>query len=156
MFNDNGSPISLFSFQDIITSLTGIMIFFLLLLSLNILEISSQQTELSTAKKELDLIKQQNAIQQKHIQEISNDINSYRKRIRFASAKDESMLVIEQFNLQEQLHEQKKLYKKSKQNLDSDKENLKQIVADTSETMENLKKFSEKLNKRFLLFRLMF
>ena len=37
-----------------------------------------------------------------------------------------------------------------------DKENLKQIVADTSETMENLKKFSEKLNKRFLLFRLMF
>ncbi len=37
-----------------------------------------------------------------------------------------------------------------------DKENLKQIVADTTETMENLKKFSEKLNKRFLLFRLMF
>ena len=37
-----------------------------------------------------------------------------------------------------------------------DKDNLKQIVADTSETMENLKKFSEKLNKRFLLFRLMF
>ena len=37
-----------------------------------------------------------------------------------------------------------------------DKENLKQIVADTSATVENLKKFSEKLNKRFLLFRLMF
>ena len=37
-----------------------------------------------------------------------------------------------------------------------DKENLKQIVADTSATIENLKKFSEKLNKRFLLFRLMF
>ena len=37
-----------------------------------------------------------------------------------------------------------------------DKENLKQIVADTSKTVENLKKFSEKLNKRFLLFRLMF
>lgn len=37
-----------------------------------------------------------------------------------------------------------------------DKENLKQIVEDTSETMENLKKFSEKLNKRFLLFRLLF
>lgn len=37
-----------------------------------------------------------------------------------------------------------------------EKENLKQIVADTSETIENLKKFSEKLNKRFLIFRLMF
>ena len=38
---------------------------------------------------------------------------------------------------------------------DGDKEGLKQIVEDTSETVANLKKFSEKLNKRFLLFRLM-
>lgn len=37
-----------------------------------------------------------------------------------------------------------------------DKESLKQIMKDTSETVSNLKKFSEKLNKRFLLFRLMF
>ena len=37
-----------------------------------------------------------------------------------------------------------------------DKENLKQIMADTTATVSNLKKFSEKLNKRFLLFRLMF
>ncbi len=37
-----------------------------------------------------------------------------------------------------------------------DKGNLKQIVKDTSETVSNLKKFSEKLNKRFLLFRLLF
>ena len=41
-------------------------------------------------------------------------------------------------------------------NGNGDKENLKQIVSDTTETMGNLKKFSEKLNKRFLLFRLMF
>ena len=37
-----------------------------------------------------------------------------------------------------------------------DKQNLKQIVNDTTVTISNLKKFSEKLNKRFLLFRLMF
>ena len=37
-----------------------------------------------------------------------------------------------------------------------DKENLKQIMTDASETVSNLKKFSEKLNKRFLLFRLLF
>ena len=37
-----------------------------------------------------------------------------------------------------------------------DKENLKQIMNDTSETVANLKKFSDKLNKRFLLFRLLF
>ena len=36
------------------------------------------------------------------------------------------------------------------------KDNLKQIVEDTADTIENLKKFSEKLNKRFLLFRLLF
>lgn len=33
---------------------------------------------------------------------------------------------------------------------------LQQIVSDTVVTTNNLKKFSEKLNKRFLLFRLMF
>lgn len=37
-----------------------------------------------------------------------------------------------------------------------DKENLKQIMEDTSKTVSNLRKFSEKLNKRFLLFRLLF
>ena len=37
-----------------------------------------------------------------------------------------------------------------------DKDGLKQIISDTSSTVANLKKFPEKLNKRFLLFRLMF
>ncbi len=39
---------------------------------------------------------------------------------------------------------------------DGKKEGLKQIVNDTSITVSNLKKFSEKLNKRFLLWRLLF
>lgn len=34
--------------------------------------------------------------------------------------------------------------------------NLEQIISDTSASVSNLRKFSEKLNKRFLLFRLMF
>jgi hypothetical protein len=46
--------------------------------------------------------------------------------------------------------------KKTGLNGKGDKENLKQIIADTSKTVGNMKKFSEKLNKRFLLFRLMF
>lgn len=37
-----------------------------------------------------------------------------------------------------------------------DEEQLKKTVDDISATSENMKKFSEKLNKRFLLFRLMF
>lgn len=36
------------------------------------------------------------------------------------------------------------------------KSELEKIIDDTSETTSNLRKFSEKLNKRFLLFRLMF
>ena len=35
-------------------------------------------------------------------------------------------------------------------------DNIKQIMKDTTETVSNLKKFSEKLNKRFLLWRLLF
>ncbi len=38
----------------------------------------------------------------------------------------------------------------------SNQTNLQQIVNDTSVSVSNLRKFSEKLNKRFLLFRLMF
>lgn len=37
-----------------------------------------------------------------------------------------------------------------------DKQQLKETLDDVGETSENLRKFSEKLNKRFLLFRLMF
>jgi hypothetical protein len=39
---------------------------------------------------------------------------------------------------------------------EEDKCKISGIVSDASETTKNLKKFSEKLNKRFLLFRLMF
>lgn len=37
-----------------------------------------------------------------------------------------------------------------------DKANVKQVMEDTAATVHNLKTFSEKLNKRFLLFRLLF
>lgn len=41
-------------------------------------------------------------------------------------------------------------------NSTKDKANIKQVVEDTAATVSNLKKFSEKLNKRFLIFRLLF
>ena len=41
-------------------------------------------------------------------------------------------------------------------NSTKDKANIKQVMEDTAVTVHNLKKFSEKLNKRFLLFRLLF
>lgn len=39
---------------------------------------------------------------------------------------------------------------------DNDKEKLKNTISDTYETSKNLRKFSEKLNKHFLIFRLLF
>lgn len=41
-------------------------------------------------------------------------------------------------------------------NSTNDKANVKQVLEDTSVTVRNLRKFSEKLNKRFLIFRLLF
>ena len=41
-------------------------------------------------------------------------------------------------------------------NSTNDKANIKQVMEDTATTVSNLRKFSEKLNKRFLLFRLLF
>ncbi len=38
----------------------------------------------------------------------------------------------------------------------NDKANVKQVMEDTATTVHNLRKFSEKLNKRFLIFRLLF
>lgn len=147
MFNDNGSPISLFSFQDIITSLTGIMIFFLLLLSLNILEISSQKTELSSAEKELTLVKEQNKIRRIHIKEISDDISSYRMRIRSASAKDESTLAIEHFNRKQQIKEQKKQLKEIEQEILVEKDSLVQVETKRKELSEKSKEIEEQLAK---------
>ena len=45
---------------------------------------------------------------------------------------------------------------KLKNNLMQTLDNVKQVVEDTAVTVRNLRKFSEKLNKRFLLFRLLF
>ncbi len=41
-------------------------------------------------------------------------------------------------------------------NSTKDKNNIKQVMEDTASTVHNLKTFSEKLNKRFLIFRLLF
>ena len=38
----------------------------------------------------------------------------------------------------------------------SQEENIKKIISDSSDISDNMKKFSKKLNKRFLLFRLLF
>ena len=107
MFNNDEPPVSLFSFQDIITSLTGIMIFFLLLLSLNILDLMKRNQESSPTYKELEEIKGKNRILQAQVDDISSDIRSYRKRIQIAQTKDESALTIERYQLEKKINDLK-------------------------------------------------
>lgn len=105
MFDRQEPPISLFSFQDIITSLTGIMIFFLLLLSLYIMELAHKNRMESPLYRELAQIKDKNAVLKKQISDISSDVQDYRKRIRTIQKKDEVSLKLEQFRLEKKIQD---------------------------------------------------
>ena len=107
MFNDDEPPVSLFSFQDIITSLTGIMIFFLLLLSLIIIELTQKTRDASPVARELEQVRMKNDVLKKQISEMASDIRDYRKRIRIAQSRDESALILERYRLEKQLAELK-------------------------------------------------
>ena len=115
MFNNNEPPVSLFSFQDIITSLTGIMIFFLLLFSLSIMEFAQNRQDSSPVYKELEQIRAKNQILKNQITEMSADIRDYRKKIKAARSKDETALTIERYRLEQKLRELK-VQKNEKEN----------------------------------------
>ncbi|MBO4304475.1 MAG: hypothetical protein J6A21_07815 [Lentisphaeria bacterium] len=103
MFRDDEPPVSLFSFQDIITSLTGIMIFFLLLLSLKILEITKNHQENSPVHSELSQVQSKNALLKKQIAEMEKDIGLYRERMKNARQMDESSLILEKYRLEKKI-----------------------------------------------------
>lgn len=105
MFRNSEPPVSLFSFQDIITSLTGIMIFFLLLLSLNIIELMQKNQADTPEYQELARAKAKNAVLKNQIAEISRDIANYREKIRSARQQDRSALLIERYRLEKKLRE---------------------------------------------------
>ena len=133
MFNDDEPPVSLFSFQDIITSLTGIMIFFLLLLSLIIMELTQKTRDASPVARELEQVRMKNDVLKKQISEMASDIRDYRKRIRIAQSRDESALILERYRLEKQLAE----LKSQKDSLDRElKKNQEKYAA------------SEKLNQK--------
>lgn len=78
------------------------------------------------------------------INELTNDPNIKKKIARTVENVDNSMEVLSS------------LMTKIDQMSPEECAKIQGIVSDTAETTKNLKKFSEKLNKRFLLFRLMF
>lgn len=153
MFNNDEPPVSLFSFQDIITSLTGIMIFFLLLFSLNILELTQQAQEESPVYQELAQINEKNKILKRQIADISSDIRTYRKRIKAARLKDEAALKIERYRFEEKINELKqedldrKLQVKKEKYTLLEKENskLKQRQIQIEQEDEKLKKLAAEI-----------
>lgn len=105
MFKSNEPPVSLFSFQDIITTLTGIMIFFLLILVISLFEIAenSPQDQSAPVYTEWREIQKQNILLRRQISEISQDIKKYRQRLQQLAEQDEGALTLEKRRLQEQL-----------------------------------------------------
>ena len=59
MFRNSDPPISLFSFQDIVTTLIGIMVLFVLLLSLELIEATRIFEESSPVREELARLREQ-------------------------------------------------------------------------------------------------
>ena len=74
MFKNSESPISLFSFQDIITSLTGIMLTVVLLLALELINSRQKQAEASPLAQELELARQIRNAAEKRKKELEADI----------------------------------------------------------------------------------
>ena len=123
------------------------MIFFLLLLSLNILETTEQQTDLSSAQKELELVRQQNELQRQHIKEMSEEISSYQSRIKSMIAKDESALIIERFRLDKQLTKLKKQLEKAQKKLAEEKDLMRQTQSKKRELAEKAAQVDKKLDE---------
>ncbi|MEI7473323.1 MAG: MCE family protein [bacterium] len=87
----------------------------------------------------------------KDASEVSSYFNSYFKDVNVTKKMDKTI-----DNLNTSLENMSKTLEKVN-NLSSDEDkNLREIIRNSSDTTKNLKHFSEKLNKKFLLFRLMF
>ena len=87
----------------------------------------------------------------KNLSEITTYINEYTKDDKLKE--DITTTVTNLANITENISKIMNDYNKLE---DSDKMKLKNTVKDVLTITRNVKKFSEKLNKRFLLFRLMF
>ncbi|MBR0459915.1 MAG: hypothetical protein IJJ26_11815, partial [Victivallales bacterium] len=93
MFKNDSSPISLFSFQDIVTSLTGIMVLIILLLAIELLQTreSVPQPEPSLSK-ELQHAKIQQEQLQKTLQQLEQQFEQQRNQAHILTTCDPATL----------------------------------------------------------------
>ncbi len=87
----------------------------------------------------------------KNVSEISSSVNELTK-----DEEIKSKVSVTVDNMNRSMSALSSVLEKVENMPDEEKGKINEILCDTAETSKNLKKFSEKLNKRFLLFRLMF
>lgn len=105
MFKDHETPISLFSFQDIITCLTGIMLFFLLILSIKLMEITKMLEQQSPYRAEIVEWRERNELLKRQLRELAENIRTYRQRLAGAKREDRATLSIAKFRLEKKAKE---------------------------------------------------
>ncbi|MBQ7176986.1 MAG: hypothetical protein IJS08_06180 [Victivallales bacterium] len=172
MFKNSESPISLFSFQDIITSLTGIMLTVVLLLALELINSRQKQAEASPLAQELELAKQIRNAAEKRKKELEADIARLQEasmssfkydaemlRINEQAIKEElekieralSVAKIEKAKLEEKMAEQSRraeMLKDKQQKADEIKNKAEKIAKENKLLEEKLGKVNEALDKK--------
>ncbi len=172
MFKNSESPISLFSFQDIITSLTGIMLTVVLLLALELINSRQKQAEASPLAQELELAKQIRNAAEKRKKELEADIARLQEasmssfkydseilRMNEQALKEEfekieqalTLATIEKDKLDKKLAEQSKraeVLKEEQHKKDEIKNKAEKIVKENKLLEEKLGKVNEALDKK--------
>ena len=137
MFKYNEAPVSLFSFQDIITTLTGIMLLFLLVMALIMIQVNSELQKNSPVYEQLQQARKENNALKADITQTEQEISSLRKRKRELQKRDNAQLKLEKFTLEQQVKQQK-----------HDLEVLKKKIAEQQKKKENLNRRQQELARQ--------
>ena len=135
MFKNSESPISLFSFQDIITTLTGIMLLFLLVLALLLMEVSEQRQKNSPVAAQLKQEQQRQNELNTALQLREKELAGYRLRLRSSAGKDVPLRRVELFHLERELS----ALNPELESLENRLKTLRQLVNDAARRRNELK-----------------
>ena len=146
--------ISLFSFQDIITSVTGVMILLTLLLTLELIESSEQSPAVQTTN-HVDDIKKRLSEEQAELEELKSRINSDSDNLTTTASKDKDTLKKEIAELeaklgglyvdQDHLKKKRDNISKTKKKIETTKKTIKEMEQERKEIEEKIKQANKKL-----------
>jgi hypothetical protein len=148
--------ISLFSFQDIITSVTGVMILLTLLLALELVENAQQSPAIQTTELVNDL-QEQIAVASAELEDLKKRINASSTELSQSTTTDKDAIKLEiqelqkkiaEMNLnQDNLNKKKDNLTKTKKKLEVTKKSLKEMEAERKTLEDEIKKANERLFK---------